>query len=498
MSATLLLAVDQGTTNTKALLLDRSGTIVARASRPLSRSYPQPGWVEQDPLAILQSVQDAMDAALASAASGVAAIAISNQRESILLWDRRTGAPLGPCVLWQCRRSEPFCAQLRAQGSEALITARTGLPIDPLFSASKARWLLDRTPNGLARAAQGELCLGTVDSWLLWYLTGGAVHACDMSNAARTQLFNIYDLAWDPDLLALFGIPVAALPRVQPSGSFFGASVPRGALPGDIPVMALIGDSHAALFGQGGFAPGMIKATYGTGTSLMTPVRAATPASHGIALTIAWAREHVTYALEGNISVTGAAVDWLGRLLGLPDPVQGVADLATRVPDAGGIYLVPAFVGLGAPHWDAAARGLMCGLTDQTGAPHLARATLEAIAFEVRDVFEAMGSVVAESFHVLLADGGASRNDLLMQLQADYLGLPVVRTSSADVSALGAAYLGGLTAGIWKSEEEITALIGPRDRFDPTLNKARREALYAGWQAAIARATLAVPVPYTA
>lgn len=495
MSDPLLLAVDQGTSSTKALLLDQSGTIVGRAIRPLSRSYPRPGWVEQDPLAIVQSVRQAIDAVLSANAPRVAAIAISNQRESILLWDRRTGAPLGPCVLWQCRRSEPFCARLRAEGSEPLIAARTGLPIDPLFSASKARWLLEQTPYGMARAAQGELCLGTVDSWLLWQLTGGAVHACDMSNAARTQLFNIHDLRWDPDLLALFGIPAAALPRVQPSGSLFGASVPLGALPGGIPIAALIGDSHAALFGQGGFAPGTIKATYGTGTSLMTPMRAATAASRGIAVTIAWVRKHVTYALEGNISVTGAAVDWLGRLLGLQDPVQGVAELATRVHDAGGVYLVPAFVGLGAPHWDAAARGVICGLTDQTGAPHLARATLEAIAFEVRDVFEAMRAVSPEAFQVLLADGGASRNDLLMQLQADYLGLPVVRTASADVSALGAAYLGGLTAGIWRSEAEIAALIGPRDRFEPTLSPARRDAHYAGWQTAVARATLAAPAP---
>ena len=487
-----LLAIDQGTSNTKALLVDRAGAILARDSRALARSYPHPGWVEQDPRAIVQSVHEAIEGVIRHAGGRrPAALAISNQRESVLLWERRTGRPLGPCVLWQCRRTAPFCAELRARGVEPLVQERTGLPIDPLFSASKARWLLDRVPDGYARAAQGEICLGTVDSWLLWHLTGGAVHACDMSNAARTQLFNIHTVRWDGELLDLFGIPAAALPEAKPSSAVFGESVPLWGLPGGVPIAAMIGDSHAALFGQGGFAPGTIKATYGTGTSLMTPTFAPRPAERGIASTIAWARASVTYALEGNISVSGAAVDWLGRLLGFPDPVQGVAELATRVPDSGGAYLVPAFVGLGAPYWDAAARGLICGMTDQTGAAHLARATLDAIAFQVRAVFEVMGSCSGAELRVLLADGGASRNDLLMQLQADTLGLPVVRTASPDVSALGAAYLAGLTAGLWSSEEEVASLIGPRDRFEPAMAAPAREARYAGWRDAVARARLA-------
>ena len=492
MSGDVLLAIDQGTSNTKVLIVDGSGRVLKRATQPLSRSHPYPGWVEQDPNAILQSVQLAIDAVLQSGgARRPSALAISNQRESIVLWERSTGLPLGPCVLWQCRRSEPFCAELRARGAAPLLAARTGLPLDPLFSATKARWLLDQLPDGRARAERGELCLGTVDSWLLWYLTSGAVHACDMSNAARTQLFNIHALRWDPDLLQLFGIPEAALPVVRDSGAVFGTTVPLGRLPGGIPIAAMIGDSHAALFGQGGFRPGTVKATYGTGTSLMTPTATAATPARGIATTIAWARAGVTYALEGNISVTGAAVDWFGRLFGLQDSVQDVADLAASVPDTGGVYLVPAFVGLGAPHWDAAARGLICGMTDQTSAAHLARATLEAIAFQVRDVFDVMRATPAAGLHVLLADGGASRNDMLMQFQADILGVPVVRTASPDVSALGAAYMAGLTIGWWSHVEELESLIGPRDRFDPSLGEPERQAIYAGWLDAIARTTAA-------
>ena len=489
----LLLAIDQGTSNTKALLVDQTGSIVARATRALSRTYPQPGWVEQDPRTILLSVQQAIDDVLAQAGPVVvAALAISNQRESVMLWERRGGRPLGPCVSWQCRRSERICAEVRAKGAETLVRSRTGLPLDPMFSAGKARWLLDHAPDGIARAEKGELCLGTVDSWLLWSLTAGAVHACDMSNAARTQLFNIHDLRWDPELLEVFGIPAAALPEVRPSGSVFGTSAPQGTLPGGVPIAAMIGDSHAALFGQGGFQPGLIKATYGTGSSLMTPTRRLPDAGRGIAGTIAWARGDVTYALEGNITVTGAAVQWLGRLFNLERSSEDVTALARQVPDADGVYLVPAFAGLGAPHWNTAARGLICGLTDRTTLAHLARATLDAIVFQVRDVFEAMRACSTEGFTALLADGGPSGNDLLMQLQADTLNLPVVRTVSADVSAIGAAYLAGLTIGYWPSEAVVLGLIGPRDRFEPVANSAKRESLYRGWLDALARTTLDV------
>lgn len=492
MASEYILAIDQGTTNTKALLLDATGKVVARASRPLTQNYPQPGWIEQDALAIWQSVREVIDDCLEQAPT-LAAVAITNQRETVMLWDRQTGQPLGPAVIWQCRRSAPFCEALRQRGLEALLLERTGLTIDPLFSASKARWLLEHTADGMARAERGELCLGTMDSWVLWNLTGGAVHACDASNASRTQLLNIRQVKWDPELLDIFGIPAAALPEVKPSGYLYGKTSACGRLPAGIPIASLIGDSHAALFGQTGFRPGSIKATYGTGSSLMTPTRVPIKSERGLSTTIAWMRDEVTYALEGNISATGAAVQWLGEFLGLPDPAAGVAALAEQVADTGGLYLVPAFVGLGAPYWDDVARGLVTGITRGTKAAHLARAALEAIAYQVRDVFDIMQSEAGIRLDTLLADGGATRNEFLMQFQADMIGCSVLRSSSPHVSALGAAYLAGLTVGMWASEAEIAALPRAHDRFEPKLSTADREQHYDGWRKAVAR-TLFRPV----
>jgi glycerol kinase len=397
-------------------------------------------------------------------------------------------------VIWQCTRGAPFCTDLRARGLEPLLRERTGLTIDPMFSASKARWLLEHTPDGFARARRGELCLGTVDSWLLWNLTGGAVHACDLTNASRTQLLNLHTNAWDSELLDLFGIPAAALPEARPSGSLHGTTVVSGRLPAGLPVAALIGDSHAALFGHAGFASGIVKATYGTGSSLMTPTDAPIISARGLSTTVAWARtgRPVRYALEGNIYASGAAVQWVGELLGAPDPAAHVEALAALVSDAGGIHLVPAFTGLGAPHWNDTARGLLTGITRGATAAHLARAALEAIAFQVRDVFDLMVAESGAMPQALLADGGASSNDLLMQLQADLLGTPVVRTRSTDVSALGAAYLAGLTLGIWPSEEAIAALPRPADHFAPRLPSTERATRYEGWQRAVRRACLPV------
>ncbi|MCC6167565.1 MAG: glycerol kinase GlpK [Caldilineaceae bacterium] len=496
-----ILGIDQGTTNTKVLRVNAAGEVIGRSSQPLDVCYPQPAWVEQDPLALWQSIQAALEACLVDAdPARIAAIAVTNQRESVVLWERAGGRPLGPCVVWQCRRSAAFCQELQARGLEPMLHQRTGLTIDPLFSAGKMRWLLDHTPNGHSRAANGELCLGTVDSWVLWNLTGGKVHGCDMTNASRTQLFNLHTLAWDEDLLALFGIPAATLPTVQCSDAIFGETVPLGRLPGGIPIAALIGDSHAALFGHAGFRHGAIKATYGTGSSLMTPMPRPILSSHGLSTTVAWAMEQpaaqaegqtgaqAAYALEGNISVTGAAVQWLGQLLGLANPAQDVAQLAAQTEDAGGVYFVPAFVGLGAPHWHAAARGLITGLTRGSGAGQLARATLDSIVYQVRDVFEAMQAEAGSTLEILLADGGASRNDQLMQFQADILGVPVLRSTSADVSALGAVYLAGLAVGAWSSLEEIAALPRGHDRFDPHMTAERRAALIAGWQQAVAQA----------
>jgi glycerol kinase len=330
------------------------------------------------------------------------------------------------------------------------------------------------------------LCIGTVDSWLLWNLTGGVRHQCDVTNASRTQLFNLRTLGWDPELLDIYGVPLAALPEVQPSSFLFGETAQVGHLPAGVPIGSLIGDSHGALFGHGGFAPGSVKATYGTGSSLMSPISEVTFSRRGISTTIAWGQPKVVYALEGNIYVTGAAVQWLGDLLGLDQPSQ-VADLAASVDSAEGVYVVPAFVGLGAPHWDDGARGLVTGLTRGSTAAHLARAVVESIAYQIRDVFEEMGQDTGETLRVLFADGGASRNDLLMQFQADLLGCPVLRNNSTVLSALGAAYLAGLTVGVWASQDEIAALPRSIDQFEPRLTATERESLVAGWRQAIAR-----------
>ena len=485
----LILAIDQGTTNTKVLLVDQTGTVRAGASRPLAIDFPQPGWVEQDARDLWDSVAQAMDGCLAQAGGAeIAAVAITNQRESVVVWDRRTGDPAGPCITWQCRRTAPYCQELRARGLEASIRERSGLPVDPMFSASKARWLLANIPDGTARAAAGELCIGTVDSWLLWNLTGGAVHATDVSNASRTQLFNLRQCRWDEELLTLFGIPAACLPEVHASSGISGSTTRRGKLPAGVPVASLIGDSHAALFGHAAFAPGAVKATYGTGSSLMTPIDLPIPSAHGLSTTIAWAESsHMRYALEGNITNTGGAMQWLADFLGLAGGAEDAAALAATVPDAGGAYLVPAFAGLGAPHWDAGARGLLCGLTRGATAAHVARATLDSIAYQVRDVFEALRQDAALPTTALFADGGASRNNLLMQFQADILACPVIRSSSADLSAIGAAWLAGLAVGYWKSLEELEALPRETARFEPKMSDGHRARLVAGWHEALRR-----------
>ncbi len=485
-----ILAIDQGTTNTKALLVDEGGTIVARASRPLTPRYPQPAWVEQDADEIWCSVVECIDEVLqARPGITVAAIGISNQRETVVGWERETGRPIGPVVVWQCRRTAPACDELRARGAGAMLEERTGLTIDPLFSATKMGWLLDQVDDGRKRAGDGKIRFGTTDSWVAWKLTGGEVHATDLSNASRTQLLGLSDLAWDDELIDLFGVPRAALPELAPSSGVRGQSIALGSLPAGVPIASQIGDSHAALYGQAGFHPGSIKATYGTGSSLMTPTPRLVHSDHGLSSTVAWAAgEGTTYALEGNILATGAAVQWLGELLALPDPAAGVAELAAGVEDAAGVHLVPAFVGLGAPHWDDAARGLVSGLTRGTTSAHLAYATLASVAHQVRDVYDVMQAEAGFELEVLLADGGATRNDQLMQLQADVLGRPVLRNTSTDVSALGAAHLAGLAVGIWSSEEELAALPRERDRFEPRMSASEREDRHACWKRAVARA----------
>ena len=489
-----ILAIDQGTTNTKAVLVNARGEITSRASRPMTVVYPQPAWVEQDAEAIWQSVCGAIDACLAQAdahAPQIEAIAISNQRESVVVWERASGRPVGPVIVWQCRRTADFCAAVRERGLAQDIQACTGLELDPMFSASKIRWLLDHAERGQERAQRGELLCGTIDSWVLWNLTGGSVHACDMTNASRTQLLDLKTRAWSPEMLDIFGVPPLALPELRPSSGAFGKSASCGRLRAGVPILSMIGDSHGALFGQAGFRPGSVKATYGTGTSLMTPVLSPLISQRGISTTVAWAldAEQVTYALEGNILVTGAAVGWLATFLGLAD-ADAVAELARRVGNSEGVYLVPAFVGLGAPHWNDAARGLVSGLTLGATAAHLARATLDAIAYQVRDVFDLMQAEARTPLKRLLADGGASKNDALMQFQSDILGCTVSRSASADASALGAAYLAGLAAGLWRNLAEIEQLPRPRDSFEPVMTASERQQRYAGWQAAVARTTM--------
>ncbi len=487
MSPKYILAIDEGTTNTKAFLVDEMGSLVREASLPLSIAYPQPAWVEQDAGEIWRSTLAVAARVLEDAPGAqVTALAISNQRETILAWDRLSGTPLGPCLSWQCHRSAAFCDGLRQRGLGEFIFRRTGLTIDPMFSGSKARWLLEHLPDGRRRAAQGEICLGTVDAWLLWNLSGGKAFACDVTNASRTQLFNLETLDWDEELLDIFGIPRPALPEIQLSSAYYGETARLLGIPAGLPVAALIGDSHAALFGHAGFQPGAVKATYGTGSSLMTPTCSRVFSKKGLSSSIAWGRQEVTYCLEGNIYVTGSAIQWLAEFLGLESPDQ-VEALAAQASDNGGIYFVPALAGLGAPYWNEAARGTISGLTRGSTPAHMARATQEAIAYQVRDVFDTMQAESGAPLQVLLVDGGATRNRALMQFQADILGVPVLRSLASDVSALGAAYLAGLTVGLWESEEELIEIPRPQERFDPQMEETQRQNLYAGWQEAVSR-----------
>jgi len=486
----LILAIDQGTTNSKVSLFDERGMLVSEDSLSLDIKYPQPGWVEQDPWALWHSVQAAAAGVLYNIApQAIVCVAVTNQRESVLLWERRTGEPLGPCVTWQCRRSAPLCNELRQQGYAALVYNSTGLTLDPMFSAGKARWLLDQIPDGRQRAENGEICLGTVDAWILWNLTGGKVHTCDVTNASRTQLFNLRTLSWDDDLLAIFGLPRPKLPEVRLSCAWFGDTAAAGAIPIGIPIGAMIGDSHGALFGHAGFQPGSIKATYGTGSSLMTPTASTVFSRSGLSTSIAWGYKQAAYCLEGNIYATGAAVQWAAQLLQVEGPAA-IDQLARSVQESDGVYFVPALTGLGAPYWKDNATGLLTGLRRNTMPAHVARAAIEAIAFQIRDVFEAMQSEAGAPLSQLLADGGAASNNLLMQFQADILGTPVLRSRVGDVSALGAAYLAGLTAGLWSSLEEIAALPRPHDRFEPQMDSNRRAVLCDGWRQAVARTVL--------
>lgn len=482
MAAPLILAIDQGTSNTKVLLVEAtSGAVVARSSRAMRVAHPQPGWAEQSAEDIWAAVQDGIAAVLAGRDAGeVAAVAISNQRETVVLWDAVTGEPVAPAPIWQCRRTSARCEALRAAGHGDEVAAISGLGLDPLFPAAKIAWLLDTVPDGRARAARGELRCGTIDSWLLWRLTGGRVHATDTSNASRTHLLGLDTLAWDARLATIFGVPLDILPEVRSSDAAFGV-VAGGVLAG-VPIHAMLGDSHAALYGHGIRAPGRAKVTIGTGSSVMTPTAARVRSRHGLSETIAWSRGgEALHALEGNISVSGQAAAFATQLLGVKDE-DALTALASSVPDSGGVAFVPALAGLGAPHWRSEARGLIAGMSLGTRPAHIARATLEAIALQIGDVLDAMAADLGMAVAEVSVDGGATRNPLLMQMLADLTGRTVLRPTIAEASALGAARLAADALGFAGWDQ------GAQDRFEPMLPAAAVDALRTGWRSAIARA----------
>ncbi|MCP5057615.1 MAG: glycerol kinase GlpK [bacterium] len=490
--ARFILALDQGTTSSRAILFDAAGGVAAVDQHEFEQHFPQPGWVEHDPMEIwtsqLRAARGVLEKAGASAAD-IAAIGITNQRETALVWDRATGEPIHRAIVWQSRQTAPICEELRSRGLQDDVRRRTGLVIDAYFSATKIRFILDAVPGAQARAERGELAFGTVDTWLLWNLTKGAVHATEFSNASRTMLYGIRDCQWDDSLLAALNLPRELLPEVRDSSGVFGDADAEW-FGGRIPVAGMAGDQQAALFGQGCFAPGSAKNTYGTGCFLLMNTGAEAPESKtGLVTTIAWGvGGAVEYALEGSIFVAGASVQWLRDGLGLVAHAADTEAAARSVDDTGGVYLVPAFTGLGAPYWDERARGAIVGLTRGTTREHIIRATLESIAYQSRDVIDCLREDSGLVLDALRVDGGACQNDFLMQFQADVLGVPVRRPQVLEVTALGAAALAGLAVDFWSDRNalESVTMDGART-FEPAMSEDRRESLYAGWRRAVER-----------
>ena len=485
-----VLALDQGTTSSRALLFDSSRAVRAVAQREFEQIFPQSGWVEHDPEEIASSQITVAVEALTkagAAAADVAAIGIANQRETTIVWNRETGKPVHNAIVWQDRRTADFCERLRSAGLAPLIQQRTGLLVDSYFSASKIAWILDNVPGTRNLAESGKLAFGTVDSWLVWKLTQGRLHATDASNASRTMLFNIHTGAWDDELLDLFRIPAAMMPTVHSCSEIFSGVAGVRGLDG-IPIAGIAGDQQAALFGQRCSKPGRTKNTYGTGCFMLQNTgRRAVPSSNRLVTTVAWKIDDSTeYALEGSVFVGGAVVQWLRDGLGLIRKSEDVEALAKSASDNGGVYFVPAFVGLGAPHWDSYARGSIFGLTRGTSAGHLARAALESIAYQVADLLDAMRRDSGDSVHELRVDGGAAANDSLMQFQADILGVPVVRPAVTETTALGAAYLAGLATNFWPGGIESRA-VGTDRRFEPNMPEAQARALRDRWNEAVTR-----------
>lgn len=491
-----ILSLDQGTTSSRAVVFDRAGQPVAIAQREFAQHFPQPGWVEHDANDIWRTQHAVMQEVLVRAgiaAHQLRAIGLTNQRETTVLWDRRTGEPVAPAIVWQDRRTAGQCETLREAGLSSLIASKTGLVLDAYFSGTKLAWLLDHVPGARARAERGELAFGTVDSWLVWQLTGGRVHATDPSNASRTLLFNLQQGGWDPELLTLFNIPSEVLPRIVPSCGVV-AETDAAVLGVSVPIAGWAGDQQAALFGQACFAPGMAKNTYGTGCFMLMNTGDQPVASRSRLLsTVAWqgpvdAARPTAYALEGSVFMAGATVQWLRDGLQIISSAPEVESLAASVPDTGDVFLVPAFAGLGAPDWDAQARGTLLGMTRGTGRAHIARAALEAIALQTADVFEAMTIDSGLPLTELRVDGGASRNNLLMQIQANVLGVAVVRSRLSESTALGAACLAGLATDYWGSAQEIAAQWQQDCRFEPEWVPSRRQDLRERWRQAVERA----------
>ena len=489
-----VIALDQGTTSSRAALIDRAGRMVDVVQRPFQQIFPQPGWVEHNPQEILFSQLGSCTELIARhglAAADVAAIGIDNQRETTIVWDPATGAPVCNAIVWQCRRTAEMVERVcGAPEVREMVRAKTGLLPDAYFSASKIAWILENVPGARERAEAGELLFGTVDTWLIWVLTGGLVHATDPTNASRTMLYNIHEGRWDEELLALFGIPASMMPEVRPSSGIFGETSYPG-LPAGIPIMGVAGDQQAALFGQCCFAPGEAKNTYGTGCfMLLNTGSEARTSEHGLVTTIAAAppdEPATQYALEGSVFVAGALIQWLRDELGIIRTAAETEALARSVPDTGGVYIVPAFTGLGAPWWKPDARGAILGLTRGTSRAHIARAALEALAYQISDLADAMAADAGGALDVLNVDGGASANDFLMQFQADLLGRELRRPANTETTSLGAAYLAGLASGFWSGTDELRGLRETDDVFRRTMDPSRVDVLLAGWHDAVRR-----------
>jgi glycerol kinase len=487
-----ILALDQGTTSSRAILFDHEAHPVASAQRLLTQHFPHSGWVEHDAQEIWDCQTPLINEVLAKAGAApaeVAALGITNQRETTVLWDRKTSAPVARAIVWQDRRTAEHCARLRAAGHEPEITRRTGLLLDPYFSATKLAWFLEHIPGARARAERGELAFGTIDSWLIWHLTQGRRHMTDATNASRTLLFNIESCEWDPVLLELFGIPRQCLPQIIPTAARAAPDLTCDLAGHTVPIAGVAGDQQAALFGQTCFTPGMAKNTYGTGCfALLHTGTHPLISQHRLLTTVAWQREATHYALEGSVFVAGAVVQWLRDALGIIDSSADVEALATSVADSDGVHFVPAFAGLGSPHWDPHARGAIVGLSRGSTRAHIARAALEAIAFQSADLLSAMQQDSGQALTELRVDGGASVNNFLMQFQADLLGVPVVRPRTTETTALGAAYLAGLAVGYWQSLEEITRTWHIERRFEPSMSRDEAARRRKRWSLAVERA----------